>query len=140
MRKAKTHFEQVPLEIVRKIAEPQRDEPAAGPNGQGIVENAVTEPGAADHNSEQGLRYPKWQKVCQEALVELDLDKLKERVFFAEAAVFVRMQELPKSSDGEEERLALIDVISSLRYLKRDALKYPDWESPCQVQPVSRNT
>jgi hypothetical protein len=133
MSKGKTHYEKVPLEIVKKIVEQQRDEV-----GSGIAEGAVTVPETPDDNSEQGLKFPKWQKLCREALVELDPDKLKERVLLAEAAVYVRLQELAQRPGEQEERQALIDVTSSLRYLKRDVLKYPDWESS-QVQPVPSN-
>ena len=135
MGKGRTHYDQVPLEIVKKIVEQQRDEVAPG-----VVEDVVTVPAMPKdnpkHNSETGLRFPKWQKLCQEALVELDPQKLKERVLIAEAAVYVRLQELAQGPDGQEERQALIDVTSSLRYLKRDVLKYPDWEPLSQVQPV----
>ncbi len=139
MGKGRTHYEQVPLEIVKKIAELQRDKVAPG-----IVEEAVTVPARPNgnsehHNAEPGLKFPKWQKLCQEALVELDPEKLKERVLIAEAAVYVRLQELAQGPDGQEERQALIDVTSSLRYLKRDVLKYPDWEPLSQVQPVPSN-
>jgi hypothetical protein len=134
MGKGKTHYEQVPLEIVKKIVEEQRDEV-----GPGIVEDPVTVPAMPNDNSESGLKSPKWRKLCQEALIELDPDKLKERVLIAEAAVYVRLQELAQSPDGQEERQALIDVTSSLRYLKRDVLKYPDWEPLSQVQPVPSN-
>jgi hypothetical protein len=136
MGKGKTHYEQVPLEIVKKIVEEQGVEVDAG-----TLEDAVTVPETSNDNSERhhpdpGLKFPKWQKLCQEALIELDPDKLKERVLIAEAGVYVRMQELAQSPDGQEERQALIDVTSSLRYLKRDVLKYPDWEPLAQVQPV----
>jgi hypothetical protein len=136
MGKGKTHYEQVPLEIVKKIVEQQADKV-----GPGVVDDAVTVPAMPNdpsehHDSESGLKFPKWQKLCQEALVELDPDKLKERVLIAEAAVYVRLQELAQSPDGQEERQALIDVTSSLRYLKRDVLRYPDWETRSQVQPV----
>jgi hypothetical protein len=139
MGKGKTHYDQVPLEIVKKIVEQQRDEV-----GPGVVEDAVTVPATPKDNSERqtsgpGLKFPKWQKLCQEALVELDPEKLKERVLIAEAAVYMRLQKLAQSPDGHEERQALIDVTSSLRYLKRDVLKYPDWESLSQVQPVPSN-
>jgi hypothetical protein len=122
MRTAKTHYEKVPLEIVKRIAEqPSTDKAASsfGHMGNGEM---------TDEN-DQGRQYPGWQKLCQEALIEIDKDKLKERVAAAEAAVFRRLQELAHSADGQAERQALLDVTNSLRFLKRDVLKFPDWES-----------
>jgi hypothetical protein len=133
MGKGKTHYEQVPLEIVKKIVEQQVEVVPA------IVDDAVAVPAMPNDNSESGLKFPKWQKLCQEALVELDPEKLKERVSIAEAAVYVRLQELAQNPDAQDERQALIDVTSSLRCLKRDVLKYPDWEPLSQVQPVPSN-
>jgi hypothetical protein len=54
---------------------------------------------------------------------------LKERIAVAEAAVVARLQELANGAEGQAERQALLDVTSSLRFLKRDTLKFPDWES-----------
>ena len=84
---------------------------------------------SGDSADDQGLQYPQWQKLCQEALIELQPDKLRERIEVAEAAVVARLQELANATDGQVERQALLDVTSSLRFLKRDSLKFPDWES-----------
>ena len=113
MRIAKTYFEQIPLDVVRKIAK---------------QEEADVSMSSSD--DDRGFEYPQWQKVCQEALTELDPERLKERIAAAEAAVVARMQELANQTDGQAERQALLDVTSSLRFLKRDTLKFPDWESP----------
>ncbi len=121
MRTVITHFEQVPLDAVKRIAEQQQQ------RRERLSQAAISEGTSAQHTQ--------WKELCQAALVELDLEKLKERVAAAEAAVFARLQELAQSSDGREERQALMDVSSSLRFLKRDVLKFPDWES--NVQPPS---
>ena len=81
-------------------------------------------------DDDQGFQYPHWQKLCAEALTELNPEKLKQRIAVAEAAVVARLQELANATDGQVERQALLDVTSSLRFLKRDTLKFPDWESP----------
>jgi hypothetical protein len=39
------------------------------------------------------------------------------------------LQELANKADAHAERQALLDVTSSLRFLKRDILRFPDWES-----------
>jgi hypothetical protein len=124
---SKTHFEQIPLEIMRTIAELQTDTVATS-KGFAIVNRPVPENEMTDQENSQDLECPVWQKLCREALIELDPDKLKERVAAAEAAVFMRSQELAHSSDAQAERQALRDATSSLRFLKRDVLKFPDWE------------
>ena len=122
MRTGKTHYEKVPLEIVKRIAgQPSTDKTASS---FGLMGN-----GEITDENDQGLQYPGWQKLCQEALIEIGKDRLKERVAAAEAAVFRRLQELADSTDGQAERQALLDVTRSLRFLKRDVLKFPDWES-----------
>ena len=127
MRNAKTFFEQVPLEVVKRIATQQTNDTSANSNGLAIVESSVS--GTASHNDDQDFQYPQWQKLCQEALTEFDRDKLRNRVAAAEAAVVMRLQELANKADAQAERQALLDVASSLRFLKRDILMFPDWES-----------
>jgi hypothetical protein len=124
---SKTHFEQVPLDLVRAIAKLHIADTADTSQGLESFTRSAIEDEMTDQNS-QDLEYPTWQKICQEALVELDPDKLKERVAAAEAAVFMRSQELAHNPDARAERQALRDVTSSLRFLKRDVLKFPDWE------------
>jgi hypothetical protein len=139
---SRTYFEQVPLDMIRAIAEPQLAEPElVEPElvESEIADRATTSkdlawPAAADEMTDNlDLEYPAWQKVCQEALVELDPDKLKERVAAAEAAVFKRSQELAHILDAQAERQALRDVTNSLRFLKRDVLKFPDWNPGTKI-------
>jgi hypothetical protein len=68
-----------------------------------------------------------WKSVLQEALMEIDPDKLKEKVAQAEVAIFQRLQALGRSSDSSEERHALQDASNALLVLKREVLKFPDW-------------
>jgi hypothetical protein len=136
VRTPKTYFEQIPLEIVRQIAKQEEAAATANWNGLAIVdrpasrnENEKVDCSGGDSADDQGFQYPQWQKLCQEALIELQPDKLRERIEVAEAAVVARLQELANATDGQVERQALLDVTSSLRFLKRDSLKFPDWES-----------
>jgi hypothetical protein len=122
------------LEIVRQIAQREEAGVNVNSNGHGIVDSSGGRNETVDRSNGasedgQGLEYPRWQKVCQEALTELQPDKLKERIAVAEAAVVARLQELANGTEGQAERQALLDVTSSLRFLKRDILKFPDWES-----------
>jgi DNA/RNA-binding domain of Phe-tRNA-synthetase-like protein len=58
-----------------------------------------------------------WQDLYRAALLELDLNKLRERVKAADEAIRVRV-----SLDGEipsDERIALHDAMNALCVLKR---------------------
>jgi len=68
------------------------------------------------------ILYPEWQPEHQAALLELDSEKLRERVAAAETAIF------NDSSDAHAERQAIEDALASIRVLKRDNLGFPDWE------------
>ena len=55
------------------------------------------------------MRYPEWQGPFQEALLEIDREKLQSKMMKAEEAIFQRMQQLAGSSDSEAERQAIED-------------------------------
>ena len=75
------------------------------------------------------MRYPEWQGPLQEALLEVDREKLQSKMMKAEEAIFQRLQQLAGTSDSEAERQAIEDAISALRVLKTEKLNYPDWKS-----------
>jgi hypothetical protein len=68
-----------------------------------------------------------WQKIFQQALVEVNPEKLKEKIAESEAAIFHRLQALQPASDNVEELRALQDASNALLVLKREVLKFPDW-------------
>ena len=68
-----------------------------------------------------------WQKIIQEALLELDPEKLKQKIGEAETAVFQRLQALGQSPGAERERDALQNASNTLLTLKNEVLKFPDW-------------
>ena len=74
------------------------------------------------------LLYPEWQGEYQSALLELDREKLPERVAAAETAIFKRLQAIAQSSDNQAERQAIEDATANLRVLKRDNLGFPNWK------------
>jgi hypothetical protein len=74
------------------------------------------------------LQYPDWQSPVQEALIELDKDKLKALVAEAEAAIFYRLQAISQDTDHTAERQAIQDAVATLRVVKREGLEFPDWE------------
>jgi hypothetical protein len=91
---------------------------------------SAREAARADHDtsaSTSNLRFPVWQLEYQAALLEVDPQKLRERVKAAEAAIFLRQQALGYSSDGHAERQAIEDAMRALRFIKTEKLGYPDW-------------
>ena len=78
--------------------------------------------------STPNLRFPDWQLEYQAALLEVDPQKLPERVKAAEAAIFLRQQALVHSSDGHAERQAIEDAMHALRFIQTEKLGYPDWK------------
>ena len=74
------------------------------------------------------ILYPQWQNEYAAALVELDREKLPERVAASEAAIFNRLQTISQSSDHRAEHQAIDDALAALRVLKRENLGFPDWE------------
>lgn len=75
----------------------------------------------------QPLLYPEWQASYLAAMLENDRTKLVEKLKEAEAAIFDRLQDLSDNTKNGDERTALDDAIRSLRLLKRESLKFPDW-------------
>jgi hypothetical protein len=66
------------------------------------------------------LRYPEWQKPLQSALLELDRERLQERIAEAEQALLRRQQAiLEDATNHSAERAAITDGLSSLRSLKK---------------------
>ena len=74
------------------------------------------------------ILYPDWQNEYAAALLETNSEKLSARLEAAEAAIFNRLQHLSQNSDAYTERQVIEDALQSLRVLKRDQLKHPDWE------------
>ena len=70
---------------------------------------------------------PEWQNEYEAALGEPDREKLTERVAAAEHAIFIRLQTISQSADHRAERQAIESALASLRVLKRDKLRWPDW-------------
>lgn len=75
------------------------------------------------------MKYPHWQREFEAALREGDPPSLRQRVDAAEAALFVRLQALAESAEGDEERRAISSAIGTLRAIQRDKLGYPDWNT-----------
>jgi hypothetical protein len=72
--------------------------------------------------SDGELKYPKWERQFQEAVLELNREKLVEKIQRLETAIFVRLQELQFDSDHHSERQAMQDAVSTIRVLKKEKL------------------
>ena len=80
-----------------------------------------------DPSTSQNIKCPHWQREFEAALIEADLQKLRQRVDAAEAALFLRSQALVEYPQGHAERQAISDAIRTLRAIQREKLGYPDW-------------
>jgi len=66
----------------------------------------------------ENLQYSIWQKPYQNALTELDPQKVLARVSVAETAIALRMKQTSGSSDGQDEQRALKGAREALNTLK----------------------
>jgi len=82
---------------------------------------------ATEDSPSPEILYPHWQNEYRAALVELDPEKLSERVAAAETSIYKRLQQISQGSDHLAERQAIEDAVAGLRILKRDSLGFPDW-------------
>jgi hypothetical protein len=83
---------------------------------------------ATEDSPSPEILYPHWQNEYQAPLVELDREKLPERVASAETSIYKRLQQISQGSDDQAEYQAIEDALGALRVLKRDSLGFPDWE------------
>src|SRR6266851_7730592 len=75
----------------------------------------------------KSLKFPDWQPEFEAAILEVDPEKLRERLEAAEVAMFLRSQALVHSSDGHVEKQAIRDAVTKLRLIQTEKLGYPDW-------------
>ena len=68
----------------------------------------------------EGMQYPDWQRLYQDALVEIDETKLPERVAAAEGAMLSRLGTIGAGEDSLTERQAIADALAILRVLKKE--------------------
>jgi hypothetical protein len=73
------------------------------------------------------LRFPKWQKPCEDALLEADEKRLFRRVIVAERAISHRLHDLATTPE-KIELIAIDNMLASLRCLVANALNLPDDE------------
>ena len=67
---------------------------------------------------DEQMKYPKWQKPYRAALVEVNPQKLSEKIAIAEAAISQRVRELTTNNWDIDEHLAVRDAAFNLHALK----------------------
>jgi hypothetical protein len=80
-------------------------------------------------SASQTIKYPHWQHEFEAALVGGDPQSLRQRVDAAESALFLRLQALAESAEGDKERQAIAEAIATLRAIQREKLGYPEWNT-----------
>lgn len=81
----------------------------------------------ADHESSPSSPKPDWQQKFEAAFLEGDQQKLPELVEAAEADIYLRLQSLVNSPDGQVERDTLDDAMRIVRVIQTEKMNYPDW-------------
>jgi hypothetical protein len=73
------------------------------------------------------IKYPQWQREFEAAIGKGDPQSLRQRVDVAEAALFLRSQELAGSAQDQAEQQAISKAMGTLRAIQMEKLGYPDW-------------
>ena len=71
------------------------------------------------------FQYPAWQNLLQGAVKETDPERLNEKVQAAEAAIFLRFQELSVLPGNQQELEALQKACEELLKIQTQRLKWP---------------
>ena len=90
------------------------------------MESQITQSQSMGRPVMEDLGTPDWRRLYREALVELDMDILQERLAAAEAAILLRLQTMLPSPASLSERCAINDALVNLRILKRESLGLAD--------------
>ena len=73
------------------------------------------------------LMFPTWQFPYLDAVSELPMGNLCERVVLAETAILIRLEVLSRTGGQEEEKLAIREALDALHVIKKDKLDFPHW-------------
>ena len=65
------------------------------------------------------MKYPEWEQQYRDAMLELNLKKLAQRIENAETAIVRRQRTLIGSVDDLAERIAIHHALSGLNALRR---------------------
>jgi hypothetical protein len=80
---------------------------------------------ATEDSPSPEILFPHWQNEYQAALVELDREKLPQRVAAAEAAIFNRLQAISQSFDHQAERQAIEDALTRFAFSREMSWVFP---------------
>jgi hypothetical protein len=69
------------------------------------------------------LAFPEWQKPVQEALIELDHEKLQARMAAAKTAISNRLESIAPQEGHQAEKQAIEDALVILRMLENQNRK-----------------
>jgi hypothetical protein len=72
--------------------------------------------------NESELKFPEWQAPLQDVILEFNRAELEQQIQSVEALITQRIQQLPRSGGGHEERDAINYALSLLRMIKQDRL------------------
>ena len=73
------------------------------------------------------LMFPTWQLPYLDAVSELPMENLRERIDVAERAILIRLEVLSRNRGREEEKLAIREALDALHVIKKDKLDFPHW-------------
>lgn len=71
--------------------------------------------------------FPTWQLPYLDAVSEISVSSLRERIVVAERAILKRLDVLSRTSGREAERVAIREALDALHIIKREKLDYPNW-------------
>ena len=89
------------------------------------MESQITESQSMRNPFMEPLEGPQWQRLYRDALVEVDVKILQDRLAAAEAAILLRLQAM-SPNDNQSERYAIEDALVNLRILRRESLGIDD--------------
>lgn len=82
------------------------------------------------------VMFPTWQLPYLDAVSELPLGNLRERLGVAERAILIRLEVLSRTSGRPEEKLAIRKALDALQTLKKDKLDFPRLSTPNSATPA----
>ena len=126
MQTRKTHFEQIPIEVVKKIAQDL-------PETEWLSQKAPLEADEAVPSTPRRegsilkADYP-WQELYHAAILETDTERMEPRIQAAKAALDARLLDLQLDHGGKpEERHAIGDALKGLTVLQKETKTWPHY-------------
>ncbi len=71
------------------------------------------------------VMFPTWQLPYLDAVSEMPLGNLRERLGVAERAILIRLEVLSRASGRAAEKLAIREALDALHAIKKDRLDVP---------------